>query len=200
MNDFTGYVLAGGKSSRMGADKALLKIGDQTFLENAVGILEPICEQVRVVLNRSQTGLTEKIPDGVSRIFDRFENRGALGGVHAALADCQTTFAVILAVDLPFVTGEAIEKLCEIISHENDFSAVVPLQADGKTQPLCAVYRVKDCLPKAEKLLSQTASASMRDFLEIIEAKELPTDSFDQNLFANINSPTDYQILKGAIR
>ena len=142
-NDFTGYIFAGGKSSRMGADKAFLKIGEKTFLENAVEILKSNCDQVKIVLNKSQTHFIEKLPDGISYIFDIHENRGALGGIHAAFQDCETEFAVILAVDLPFVTSEAIEKLCEIILREKDFSAIVPRQTDGRFQPLCAVYRVK---------------------------------------------------------
>ena len=112
---FTGYILAGGKSSRMGRDKAFLKIGEKTFLENAVEILTPVCKQVKIVLNKSQTHFIEKLPEGISHIFDIHENRGAVGGIHAAFQDCKTEFAVILAVDLPFVTSEAIEKLCEII-------------------------------------------------------------------------------------
>ncbi len=83
-NDFTGYILAGGKSSRMGRDKAFLKIGEKTFLENAVEILKPNCDQVKIVLNKSQNHFIEKLPDGISHIFDIHENRGALGGIHAA--------------------------------------------------------------------------------------------------------------------
>lgn len=194
-NSFSGYVLAGGKSSRMGADKAFLKIGEKTFLENAVGILKPNCKQVKIVLNKSQKHFTEKLPAGISYIFDIHENRGALGGIHAAFQDCETEYAVILAVDLPFVTSEAIEKLCEIIFDEKDFSAIVPRQTNGKLQPLAAVYRVKDCLPKAEEMLSKTESASVRDFLETVNAKIIEAEVLDKNqdLFLNINNRNEYE-------
>lgn len=192
---FTSYVLTGGKSSRMGADKAFLKIGEKTFIENAAEILQPNCGRVKAVFNKSQNHLIEKLPRNVLPIFDVYENRGALGGIHAALQDCQTEFALVLAVDLPLVTSEAIQKLREIISNEKDFAAVVPRQTDGKLQPLCAVYGVKDCLKKAEEILSKTESASMRHFLEtintkIIDAKNL---SENENLFVNVNSPTDFE-------
>lgn len=195
---FTGYILAGGKSSRMGEDKAFLKIGDVTFLEHAAEILQPNCEQVKAVLNNSQNHFIENLPRNVSHIFDRFENRGAPGGIHAALKDCQTEFAVILAVDLPFVTSQIIKKLCEIISDEKEFSAVVPRQSDEKLQPLCAVYRVKDCLPKTENILSQTASASMRDFLQTINTKIIDAKNFggNRNFFFNVNSPPDFESIK----
>jgi molybdenum cofactor guanylyltransferase len=195
---FCGYVLAGGKSSRMGADKAFLKIGEKTFLENAVEILKPDCKQIKVVLNKSQNHFIEKLPDDVSHIFDQYENRGALGGMHAAFHDCKTEFAVILAVDLPFVTSEAIEKLCEIILREKDFSAIVPRQTDGKLQPLCAVYRAKNCLSKPEQILSEVVSISARDFLKTIETKIIETGDLgaNKNLFTNVNSPLDLENLK----
>ncbi|MEO6590008.1 MAG: molybdenum cofactor guanylyltransferase [Pyrinomonadaceae bacterium] len=193
--DFTSYILSGGKSSRMGTDKAFLKFGEKTFLENAVGILESNCENVKIVLNKSQNHFIEKLPDGVSHIFDIHENRGALGGIHAALQDCKTEFAIILAVDLPFVTSEAIEKLCVNISQEKDSSAIVPRQTDGKLQPLCAVYRAKDCRQKAEDILSKTDSASVRDFLETTNVKIIDSKSWaqNQNLFLNINFQSDYE-------
>src|SRR5688572_11108294 len=170
-NNFSGYVLAGGKSSRMGADKAFLKIGDKTFIENAVDALKPNCEQVKIVLNKTQTHFIEKLPESAVHIFDRFENRGALGGIHAALKDCETEFAVILAVDLPFVDESAIKKLCESAIGYDVFSAIVPRQNDGRLQPLCAVYRAKNCLSKLEEILSKNESASVRDFLEMVETK-----------------------------
>lgn len=195
---FSGYVLAGGKSSRMGRDKAFLKIGEKTFLENAVEILAPVCNQVKIVLSKSQKHFIEKLPENISYIFDIHENRGAVGGIHAALEDCQTEFAVILAVDLPFVTSKAVEKLCENILREKEFSAIVPRQTDGKLQPLCAVYRVKECLPKAEEILSKTESASMKDFLETVGTKftNAKIISGYENLFINVNSPDDLRKLK----
>ena len=192
---FTGYILAGGKSSRMGTDKAFLKIGDKTFLENAVEILAPVCEQVKIVLNKSQNHFIEKLPDGISHIFDIHENRGAPGGIHAAFQNCETEFAVILAVDLPFVTSETIEKLCEIILLEKDFSAIVPHQNDKRLQPLAAVYRVKNCLPKLENVLSEDKTLSVKNFLETLDIKIVGANdlSEDENLFVNINSPTDFE-------
>ncbi len=195
---FNGFILSGGKSSRMGADKAFLKIGEKTFLENALETLKPNCEQVKIVLGKSQTHFIEKLPAGIFCIFDIYENRGALGGIHAALKTCQTEFAVILAVDLPFVTSEAIETLCEIIADKKDISAVIPRQIDGRLQPLCAVYHVRNCLPKAEEILSKNESASVRDFLSILEIRIIESKSLSQNenLLKNINSPADLQSIE----
>lgn len=182
----------------MGADKAFLKIGEKTFLENALETLTPVCKQVKIVLGKSQTHFIEKLPTGISYIFDIFENRGALGGIHAALKTCPTGFAVILAVDLPFVTSEAIQNLCEIARNSKDFSAIVPRQNDERLQPLAAVYRAKDCLPKLEEILSKNESVSVSKFLETLEVKIIESKSLSkkENLLKNINSPVDLQSIE----
>lgn len=192
---FTGYVLAGGKSSRMGKDKAFLEISGKTFLANAVDALRPVCSSVKIVLNNSQNHFIEKIPGDISHICDFLADRGAPGGIHAALKDCETEFAVVLAVDLPFVSSVAIEQLCSIALDSNEYAAIVPRQSNGKLQPLCAVYQVNDCLPKLEEVLSQTNSASVRDFLKLISHKHIDVNHLkaDKNLLLNVNNPSDFQ-------
>lgn len=197
--NFTGFVLAGGKSSRMGKDKAWLEINGKTFLENAVDVLRPACSSIKIVLNQSQHHFIEKIPDDIPHIFDHFENRGALGGIHAALTDCKTKLAIILAVDLPFVSRQAIEKLCEVALSSKDVAAIVPRQNDGRLQPLCAVYRVQNCLPQLEDLLTKPTSPSVRNFLELIPTNYLEaTVLSDENLFFNVNQPSDFALIKKA--
>ena len=192
--NFTGFVLAGGKSSRMGKDKAWLEINGKTFLENAVDVLRPACSSIKIVLNQSQHHFIEKIPDDIPHIFDIYENRGALGGIHAALTDCETELAIILAVDLPFVSRQAIEKLGEVALDSKDFSVIVPRQIDGRLQPLCAIYRVQDCLPKLEELLDGNDSASVRDFLKSIIVRIIKQSclSDDRNLFLNVNNQSEF--------
>ena len=179
----------------MKTDKAFLEIDGKTFLSRAAETLSTICEnQIKIVLNQTQTHFVERLPAAVSHIYDAYKNRGAPGGIHAALKDCETKYAIILAVDLPLVTGEAIARLKQIALESNEFSAVVPVQTDGRLQPLCAVYRAKDCLPVLENFLSETTSASVRDFLKLvpiycIEQKDLLND---KNLLLNVNNPNDF--------
>lgn len=197
---FDGYVLAGGKSSRMKTDKAFLEIGGETFLARAARTISSVCEnRVKIILNKTQTSFIERIPDRVPHIFDVYENRGALGGIHAALHDCQSKWAIILAIDLPLVTSEAIKNLARIALASKNFAAIVPMQSDGRPQPLCAVYRTRDCLLKLESLLKETASASVRDFLEFVPTRFVGQDELTVNtskdLFFNVNRPSDFQML-----
>ncbi len=200
MNDFSGFVLAGGKSSRMKTDKAFLEIGGETFLARAVGTLRTVCEnRVTVVLNQKQNHFIERIPEGTPHASDVYEDRGALGGIHAALVNCPTKYAVVLAIDLPLVTAEAVEKLVDIMLSSNKFIAVVPRQADGRVQPLCAIYHARYCLPALEDLMETNDSASANDFLELVApryvAQNKLTDDDSTDIFFNVNHPTEYEKL-----
>lgn len=191
--------MSGGKSSRMGTDKAFLKLGEKTFIENAAETLELNCEELKIVLNKSQNHFIKKIPDGVAHIFDIYENRGALGGIHSAFRDCKTEFAVILAVDLPFVTSKYFEQLCLIAINQSDFAAVVPIQIDGRIQPLAAIYQVKKCLPKIEEILTANKSYAVQNFVESVETEfiEFKKLNADDNLFLNVNHPQDLVVMSG---
>lgn len=190
--NFNGFVLAGGKSSRMGADKFGLEINGETFLTRAVNVLKPVCETVKIVLNQHQS-----IETSLPIVRDIFPERGAPGGIHAALRNCDTKFAVILAVDLPFVSTAAIENLAEFALDSNKYSAFVPCQTGGKIQPLCAVYLAKNCLPVLEKLLGENRRASVRDFLALVAPKYIDQYrlSDDENLLYNVNSPADFALV-----
>lgn len=197
--NFSGFVLSGGKSSRMKTDKAFLKIDDETFIERAVRILKSACDhRVQIILNSNQKNLIENFPPEINFIFDVFEDRGALGGIHAALKNCSSKFAIILAVDLPFVDEKTVKILVKTALAEKEISAIVPRQNDGKLQPLCAIYIVEKCLSEAEKLLSENDSVSMRKFLETINVKTVEENllSESRNLFVNINTPVEYEKLK----
>lgn len=201
IDNFTGYVLAGGKSSRMGTDKAFLRIGDETFLSRAVKTLSSVCgNRVAIVLNNEQKHFIEKLPGKVPYIFDVYANRGALGGIHAALDNCPTEYAIVLAVDLPLMNCEAIGKLTEIALSSNEFTAVVPRQTDGRFQPLCAAYHVRRCLPPLERLMNENESAAVRDFLKIIAPRFIEQDKLtagqSNDIFFNANFPADLKTLK----
>lgn len=196
MNEgFEGFVLIGGQSSRMGKDKFSLEIDGKTFVENAADALKDVCEnRVRLVLNKTQS-----IETSLPIVRDIYEKRGALGAIHAALKNCERKFAVVLAVDLPFVTREIIEKLAASALSSNKYLAVVPRQTDGRIQPLCAVYRAKYCLPTLERVLNENEKASPRDFLELINTRRIDqtnlSNETNRDIFFNVNKPSDFALI-----
>jgi molybdopterin-guanine dinucleotide biosynthesis protein A len=197
-SQFTGFVLAGGKSSRMKTDKSFLKVGGETFLERAFNALAPNCGDVKIVINENQTEKFRRGFPAFDFVFDIFPARGALGGVHAALKNSDTIWTIILACDLPLVTADTIEKLAQIaLNTPENIAAVVPKQSDERVQPLCAVYRASGCLPKIEELLKKEISVSMKEFLELVPVRYVEINELNNNkpedLFFNVNHPADFQ-------
>ena len=192
---FEGFVLAGGKSFRMDADKAFLEFDGESFLERAIKTLAIVCQtRVKTVLNQRQTDFIAKLPADISYIFDCFENRGALGGIHAALNDCRSEWAFVLACDMPFVSPKAIENLAKAAELNENF-AVVPQESNGRIQPLGAIYKAKSCLPVLQNLLRRQTSNSVKDFLKLIPVKYIEAELLDRgaDVFSNINYPEDYE-------
>src|SRR5687768_14477512 len=130
MNEIDAFILIGGRSSRLGTDKAFVDVQGRTLLEHAIDVvregLSP--EHITAVAGRATQFAIEAIAGDVPFIFDLYENRGPLGGIHAALAHARTPWIFVLACDYPFVSGELIQFLADRI--DDKFGAVVPEQKD----------------------------------------------------------------------
>jgi len=180
------FILAGGASRRMGTDKSQLLIERQTFTERIAETLLRVAGSVALVGGQAQSS-------NLSTVTDVYPQWGALGGLHAALAACKREWAIVVACDLPFVTAELFEFLARM---RLDHDAVVPVQQDGRPQPLAALYRVEPCLQRATELIE----AGRRRPLDLLDAVNTRWVEFDQlrnlaqseRFFANINTPSDY--------
>lgn len=189
MSDIEGFILAGGASSRMGTDKALLSLGGLTFVERIAGAMRSTTPDVRVVSARQESFSLE-----LPIVADVHRDCGALGGLHAALLACRAPWALVVSCDLPFVTGELFARLREFRGAETD--AVAPLQRDGRPQPLCALYSTAGCLGRVERLL-QEGERRPRVLLRQVRTRWVaPADLFDLRdaglFFMNVNTPEDY--------
>ncbi|HVF45816.1 MAG TPA: molybdenum cofactor guanylyltransferase [Pyrinomonadaceae bacterium] len=184
-----GFILAGGASSRMGEDKSRLELGGRTFVEAAAVALRAVATRVSVVSSRAGAG-----SHGLPVVEDLRVGVGALGGLHAALASCRAEWAAVVACDLPFVTGELVARLASMLSDETD--AVVPLQDDGRVQPLCALYRARVCLGQVEEMI-RAGELRPRVLLSRVRARlvafgELRDLKGSARFFVNVNTPEDY--------
>ena len=186
MNDVEAFILAGGASSRMGTDKSQLLIDRQTFTERISETLLKSTDSVTLVGRQLDTSVLPSVPD----VYPQW---GALGGLHAALSACRREWAIVVACDLPFVTAELFSSLASLrLDHE----AVVPIQPDGRPQPLASLYRVDPCRQRATELIE----AGRRRPLDLLEAVKTRWVSFDEirnleqaeRFFVNINTPEDY--------
>jgi molybdenum cofactor guanylyltransferase len=184
---FAAFVLTGGKSTRMGTNKAFVQLDGPTLVERALGVLRSVTTEVRIAGDPAIYGsLAPCVPD-------LYPNCGPLGGIHAALLNSQTEFNLILAVDLPFVTGALLEFLVSRAQDSETATVAVP-RAGGRLQPLCAIYR-RAFAEHAEKALR--AGRYKIDALldsrntQVIEEDALLAAGFSPDLFRNLNTPED---------
>jgi len=191
MLDVEGFILVGGRSSRMGTDKSLMQFDGQTSVERIAAELRSITPRISLA-GRSRAGFD---PD-LRIIPDTHEQWGALGGIHAALGACVADWALIVACDLPFVTRDLCLRLL-MLSQQGSPEAVVPIQPDGRPQPLCALYRREPCLLEAEKLIA-SGEHTPRALLANVKTRwvrsaELIDLPGAENFFFNVNTPDDYE-------
>jgi molybdopterin-guanine dinucleotide biosynthesis protein A len=186
MNNVEAFILAGGASRRMGTDKSQLLIERQTFAERISGTLLEITDSVTLVGSHAEGS-------NLPSVADVYPQWGALGGLHAALNACHHDWAMVVACDLPFVTAELFLSLSSLrLDHE----AVVPIQPDGRPQPLAALYRVDPCRQRATELIEAGRRRPL-DLLEAVNTRWVPFDEIRnleqaERFFVNINTPSDY--------
>jgi phospholipid/cholesterol/gamma-HCH transport system ATP-binding protein len=188
MQDVTAFILAGGRSSRMGTDKALLPYGDQTLLERALQTVSRVCSKSYIV------GPQETYGSFGETITDVYRGCGPLGGIHAALRSTSTPLNLILSVDIPLMTAEFLSWLLEQARTAPEL-IVVP-HAAGGPQPLCAVYRPAVAEAAEQGLKSgdyKIGHLFSHVPTRIIAEPEIITAGFTPNIFRNINTPEEYE-------
>lgn len=179
----------------MGRAKADLILGGKTFVERAALALSAVAPKRLLVVGDLKEDLYDLpiLPDTFLGKNDE-QKRGAIVGLHAALSNTKGNWACVSACDLPFASGELLQKLASLRDEISD--AVVPLQKDSRPQPLCAFYRRETCLPVVEALL-EGDDWSLRTLLRLIETRFVHFDDIsaltDSELFFfNVNTPEDY--------
>jgi molybdenum cofactor guanylyltransferase len=187
MQRVTGFVLAGGKSTRMGQDKATMLLAGTTLLERALAILRQVTPEVVIV------GSPEKYAELGHAIADLYPDHGPLGGIHTALTHTTTEFNLILAVDMPKVSAALLRFL--LAEASASAALITACRVDRRWQPLGAVYR-KDFADHAQRALEAGRNKVEALFTgplvhEIDEAK-LKAAGFTPEIFCNLNTPEEY--------
>ena len=187
----TAFVLAGGKSSRMGSDKAFLRLGDETLLSQALKLAGNVAEAVWIVGDAKKFAAFGRV------VEDVYRDRGPLGGIHAALSGSTTEVNVMLAVDLPFVTQKLLQYL---LSRALESGAMVTVPRTGSGfQPLGAVYRRGFAEVAEQSLLegkNKIDSLFARVETCVIEESELVRAGFSEQMFRNLNTPEELEKAK----
>ncbi|MFZ0956621.1 MAG: molybdenum cofactor guanylyltransferase [Candidatus Sulfotelmatobacter sp.] len=186
------FVLAGGKSTRMGADKAFVMLEGRTLLARSVELARSVTDNVRIV------GSAEKFAAFAPVVEDVFRECGPLGGIHAALRASEAELNLMLAVDVPFVPAELLRYLVAR-ARGSDALATVP-RAGGGWQPLCAVYR-REFAEVAEKALRE-GRYKIGAVFDVVRTQgvgeeELVASGFSCGAFRNLNTQEELEAAIG---
>jgi len=197
------FILIGGRSSRFGTDKAFVELDGQTLAMRAANTVKSALSPQRITfVAASDTQFEDRLPFALDHpiLADLKPGFGSWSGLHTALAYAQTEWAFVLACDLPFVTPEFLRSLAAHTA--KDVDAVVPRQPDGRTQPLCALYRSEQARKAVESIFTGRQSlpklATLFDNLDsrIVEPDEYAHLTDAQRFFANINTEKDLSAAK----
>jgi molybdopterin-guanine dinucleotide biosynthesis protein A len=187
-----GFILAGGKSSRMGLDKALLEIAGVSLVARAADLLQSVTRDPRVVASPVLYG-----PQGFVLVADDWPDCGPLGGIATALRVSDTSWNLIVACDLPYLTKAWLDFLIER-GLKSNADAVVPMNKRG-AEPLCAMYHknAEEGIRAAlEGGVRKVTDALARLRVEYVEPAEWKAFASEGLLFKNVNSPADYEEAK----
>lgn len=190
-SDLAAFILAGGKSTRMGTDKAFVTFDGCTLLARALELARSVTPDVRLV------GDPSKFASSAAVVEDMFPGCGPLGGIHAALRASSAELNLIIAVDIPFLSTDL---LCYLVERARNSPAAVTVPRFGRgLQPLCAVYR-RAFAESAERALTQghykIDALFMDESAQVIGEEELKGKGFSADMFRNLNTPEDLAQLR----
>ena len=188
ISDVTGVLLAGGKSQRMGQDKRLLSVGEETLYARSLSVLRAIFERVVVVVAQDSLLVASDAPV----LRDLIPHCGSLGGLYTGLKQAGTQWVFAVACDMPFLDPDTIRHFIGLKS-EGD---VVMAKLQNGFQPMHALYH-RNCLPVMEQLI-QAKDFTIHRLVDhhslharLIMPAELARLDPDERSFYNINTPDD---------
>ncbi len=194
--NLSAIILAGGQSSRMGQDKALLPIQGVPLLQQVCRIAQSCASSVYVVTSWPERYeyLLPKTCQFIHEVPLREGSHttplphGPLVGFAQGLAQVKTDWVLLLACDLPWLRAEVLQAWADQVdSVSQDVAALLPRHAKG-WEPLCGFYR-RSCLPALTDFI-KSGGRSFQKWLAQLSVQILPLPEDDQMLF-NCNTPTD---------
>ncbi|MEW6127750.1 MAG: molybdenum cofactor guanylyltransferase [Acidobacteriota bacterium] len=225
MKAISGFITAGGRSSRMGRDKAWLELDGRPMISRVIDALKPVTANLNIIANAEEYRRL-----GLPVFADVNTDVGPLEAIRAALANSPTEWVMLVGCDMPFVTWELFKFLIRIAIEEdacqNDEStfassdprlltpdarlnsadlkpmAVVPLDAKGRLEPLCALY-ARAALPAVTQLI-ESGERKVSELFERINTRrvrfaELEDLANAELFFENVNTPEDYEKAKKSL-
>lgn len=184
-------ILAGGRSRRMGQDKAQIELKGETLLTRAVSLWRKTLPEAKIYIALGQKDHRLNLPQNVTPIYDLSPDLGPMGGLQAAFRTTGEELFWVSAVDMPGLRPEAAALLSEKRCHCEDICA---FSMDGRPEPLLGLYR-STCLPKIDELLD-TGNGRMADLFGQVSVTLVPLPN--KSWVRNVNTPEDLRQLQTA--
>ncbi|MCM1982287.1 molybdenum cofactor guanylyltransferase [Lyngbya confervoides] len=190
----TAVILAGGNSSRMGTDKALLPWQGVPLLRRVYEVAQRSCHQVKIITPWPDR-YRPVVPITAQFIPDQYPGQGPLWALYQALSSLRTEWLLLLACDLPNLEAAVLERWVCALSHlPADCLAYVPRHPSLQVwEALCACYR-RSALPSLEAFLGE-GGTSFQAWLRTIQVSEILLPPSQSDLLRNLNQPSDLEDL-----
>jgi molybdopterin-guanine dinucleotide biosynthesis protein A len=190
LDAYSAIVLAGGRSSRMGTDKAALAWNGASLIQHMVAQLRRRFCEVIIVSRPDQAGAVSDV--GARVVFDDEPFEGPVKALHLGLSAIKTEVAFACGCDLPFLNGELAKALCALAA---GYDAAIP-QIEGRLQVLHAAYQ-RNCAPALQTMI-EAGQHKLQELVPLLRARmvnESELRRHDRPLlsFFNVNTPTQYQ-------
>lgn len=189
-------ILAGGKSSRMGTNKSMLRLKEKTVIEAIRDTLSPLVKDIIIVSNQPEVYAFLGLPV----VEDNIKDKGPLAGLQAGLEASKHDTNLIVACDMPFISATIAKAL---LQDSKDVDAVVPVIQE-KLHPLFAVY--KKSITHEVTTCLENDNLRIRSLLEKLNVRYVDENKLDphglidlKKSFFNMNYPSDYDLAKDVI-
>ncbi|WP_339701657.1 molybdenum cofactor guanylyltransferase [Algoriphagus aquimarinus] len=184
--DITAYVLCGGKSVRMQAEKGLVLYKGKPFIRWIIEAIMPITSNIILVTSNGDYSLV-----GLPMIEDTYADKGPVGGIYTALNHSKTTRNLILSCDIPKITTELLRTVTD---ESWETEAPVTFLSDGKNDyPLIGVYSKSALKIFADTILAD--KLKLCSLVNMISHQKISINSDQKTLVQNINSKAELQFL-----
>jgi molybdopterin-guanine dinucleotide biosynthesis protein A len=183
----TGVILAGGKSRRMGQDKAFLPFGQGLLIERVIEVIQQVTADVILITNTPE----QYQRFGMPMFSDVIPDAGSLGGIYTGLASAKTPYSLCLACDMPFVKPDFLCFLCDMAAEAD---VIIPRNVED-FQPLCAVYSPACREPIRQKI--EAGRLKITGFFDQVRVRVIDGEllaRYDPHdiMFFNANTPEEY--------
>lgn len=183
----------------MGTNKALLTVGGESLLAQKWHLCAAFSE--RLISVNEITRYKESDLDFLSEeerqtvfVVDETKEFGPLEGIYQLLRHARGTYVLVLAVDMPKLSEEFLEALCEKLADED---CLVLLNYDHKPEPMCSIYG-KNCIPVLEEMRCEGLHRPRMLYDQVRTAYvSLQELGFDAEVICNVNTPEEYNKIRG---